>query len=73
MILTRVQADLQKERDALHAEKSTWIISSATAGVASETPSQWESEKAELIRARDEASARVQVTFILSYHFRTLS
>lgn len=67
-----LQATLREERDRLLAEnkklldeKTTWTIASAT-GEGATAPSDearaaWESEKAELIKARDEALAKVQV------------
>ncbi|KAH9948873.1 hypothetical protein B0H21DRAFT_731535 [Amylocystis lapponica] len=60
--LTATITLLREERDKLLAEKASWVISSAAAGTPAEVPSQWESEKVELIKVRDEAVARAEVT-----------
>ena len=66
------QATLREERERLLAEnkklldeKTTWTIASAT-GEGTSVPSDearaaWESEKAELLKARDDALAKAQV------------
>ncbi|KAF9452906.1 hypothetical protein P691DRAFT_659626 [Macrolepiota fuliginosa MF-IS2] len=58
---TTTIAALQKERDELLAEKEKWragadIVPASTDGAA------WEKEKAELIKARDEAAEKLQVS-----------
>ncbi|PCH39913.1 hypothetical protein WOLCODRAFT_88363 [Wolfiporia cocos MD-104 SS10] len=53
-------ASLRDERDRLLAEKSIWTASPAGSAEPSEAQRQWESEKAELIKARDEAAASAQ-------------
>ena len=66
------QATLREERERLLAEnkklldeKTTWTIVSATGegatALSDEARAAWESEKAELIKARDDALAKVQV------------
>lgn len=53
-----LQAQVRQEKDALEAEKATWV-----AGATSPEDSQaaWESEKAALTKARDEALQRAKV------------
>lgn len=52
------------ERDALLAEKATWV-STATVPTVAATPDEtklaWEAEKAELVKARDDAQAQLKV------------
>ena len=55
-----LQATLTKERDDLLAERATWIASTSSTGVPPDSQ-QWETEKAELMKARDEALAKLQV------------
>jgi nucleoprotein TPR len=52
---------LQEERDKLLAEKASWIKPSGNTAPLSEAPSSWEAEKAELIKARDEALDNLKV------------
>jgi len=52
---------LQEERDKLLAEKAAWIKPSGNTAPLSEAPSSWEAEKAELIKARDEALDNLKV------------
>lgn len=53
-----LQSQVRQEKDALEAEKATWV-----AGATSPEDSQaaWESEKAALTKARDEALQRAKV------------
>ncbi|KAJ3528925.1 hypothetical protein NM688_g7928 [Phlebia brevispora] len=48
-------AQITQERDALLAEKATWSASGAPEGA-----QQWETEKAQLVKARDDALAHVK-------------
>ena len=59
-----VQTSLRTERDKLLSEKESWNKSSASALTTVEsnpTPSEWEAEKTELIKARDEALEKLKV------------
>lgn len=63
------QAGLEAERDQLLAEKENWsktataTTTDATGGAPA--PSNWEAEKAQLIKARDEALEKLKVGFVL--------
>lgn len=61
------QAKLSQERDTLLAEKTalTARLESSGAAPSGAAPASWESEKAALVQARDEALARVQVCILL--------
>lgn len=54
----RLQLALRQERDALLVEKATWT---ATASSPEGVQVQWETEKADLIKTRDEATAKAKV------------
>lgn len=63
------QTTLRSERDQLLIEKESWIKSSSNAGegatsdaITEEARRQWETEKAELIKARDEAASQLKVS-----------
>lgn len=65
------QVALREERDRLLSEKATWAISKATTGPTSEAPADWESEKSQLLKARDDALAQAKVSihaFLISQH-----
>ncbi|OCH84090.1 hypothetical protein OBBRIDRAFT_808494 [Obba rivulosa] len=51
---------LRKERDELQAEKSAWTNPEIAAAAPPESQQQWETEKVELIKARDEAAAQAK-------------
>ena len=51
---------MEKERDALLAEKASWSMSSTAA---SEEQGTVDAEKVELTKARDEAAAQAKVRF----------
>ncbi|KAF9483517.1 hypothetical protein BDN70DRAFT_873831 [Pholiota conissans] len=53
-------ATLQNERDALLAEKDTWTKAAATTGDSAPAPNGWETEKAQLLRTRDEALEKLK-------------
>ena len=58
-----IQTSLRAERDKLLAEKESWNKPSTAAPTAAESgpaPSEWEAEKAQLLKARDEALEKVQ-------------
>ncbi|TFY64347.1 hypothetical protein EVJ58_g2677 [Rhodofomes roseus] len=55
-------ASLTEERDKLSQEKATWTSSAATSGDSSQIPQEWESEKNELIKTRDEALAQAKAS-----------
>ncbi|KAJ7689165.1 hypothetical protein B0H17DRAFT_1012272 [Mycena rosella] len=60
-----VLAALRAERDALLAEKATWVATAATLSVpadAEEAKRVWEAEKAELVEARDKAQAEAKTS-----------
>lgn len=53
-----IQTSLRAERDKLLAEKETWnkpSDSAPTAAGSGPAPSEWEAEKTQLLKARDEA------------------
>jgi nucleoprotein TPR len=63
-LMIAVQTNLRAERDKLLAEKESWNKPSGSAPTAAESgpaPSEWEAEKAQLLKARDEALERVKV------------
>ncbi|TRM58157.1 hypothetical protein BD626DRAFT_410863 [Schizophyllum amplum] len=70
---------LLQEKNKLMDEKASWMIASATGEGASassdEARAAWEAEKAELVKTRDEAIAKVQVSSSLQnrMHVLTLS
>jgi hypothetical protein len=77
IFLTRgLQATLSQERDQLLAEKEAWNKPSPEATEAKTTKDEWESEKADLIKNRDEALLQAKVVSLrtntrsFSYHFR---
>ncbi|KAI0953616.1 hypothetical protein AcW1_007790 [Taiwanofungus camphoratus] len=51
---------LRDERDRLLVEKASWPTSQATSSDLSETQQKWESQRAELVKARDEAEAEAK-------------
>ncbi|KZT67236.1 hypothetical protein DAEQUDRAFT_729270 [Daedalea quercina L-15889] len=53
-------ASLTEERNKLLAEKSTLPASTVASAESSQAPPQWEAEKNELVKARDEALAQVK-------------
>ena len=58
-----IQTSLRAERDKLLAEKESWNKPSGSAPTAAEpvpAPSEWEVEKTQLLKARDEALEKVQ-------------
>ena len=64
-----LQATLQNERDQLLIEKELWIKSSSNSGegiapgaITDEAKRQWETEKAGLIKARDETASQLKVS-----------
>ncbi|KAL6308319.1 hypothetical protein BKA93DRAFT_560042 [Sparassis latifolia] len=57
--VTSVHAIVQREKDQLLAEKESWSTTAAISASGSQTE-QWPSEKAELIKARDDASAQAE-------------
>ncbi|THH00176.1 hypothetical protein EW026_g2304 [Hermanssonia centrifuga] len=56
---------LRQERDALLVEKATWT---ATASSPEGVQVQWETEKADLIKTRDEATAKAKTTMERAQH-----
>ncbi len=56
------QDKLRAERDALLEEKATWSATASGEVPADVSEAQWQSERAELIKARDEASAHSEVS-----------
>lgn len=58
-----IQVGLREERDKLLAEKASWASTASidNGSVASDISRGWETEKADLIKARDEALAHVKV------------
>ena len=58
-----MQDSLRTERDRLLAEKDTWVKQTASAAepVNPEAPKVWETEKAELVKLRDEALEKLKV------------
>ena len=58
-----VQTSLRAERDKLLAEKESWNKPSGSAPAAESVPapSEWEAEKTQLLKARDEALEKVKV------------
>lgn len=63
-----MKARIRDENAALLVEKANWATSAASP---EDAQRQWEAEKADLIKARDEAAAtaKVGVTVVLSlYH-----
>jgi nucleoprotein TPR len=58
-----VQTSLRAERDKLIAEKESWNKPSGSAPTAESgpAPSEWEAEKTQLLKARDEALEKVKV------------
>lgn len=53
-----IQTSLRAERDKLLAEKETWnkpSDSASTSAGSGPAPSEWEAEKTQLLKARDEA------------------
>jgi len=55
------QATLREERDKLVAEKETWKKSPEVPPEAKAVPENWEAEKAELVKNRDEAMTQAKV------------
>ncbi|KAI0736332.1 hypothetical protein C8Q72DRAFT_803970 [Fomitopsis betulina] len=53
-------ASLTEERDQLLAEKSSWSVSCTVPADSSQPPQQWETEKNQLAKARDEALAQAK-------------
>ncbi|KAI0770118.1 hypothetical protein C8Q74DRAFT_1333063 [Fomes fomentarius] len=51
---------LRAERDALLEEKATWSATASGEVPADVSEAQWQSERAELVKARDEASAHAE-------------
>ena len=59
-----VQTSLRAERDKLLSEKESWNKpsgSAPTAGESGRAPSEWEAEKIQLLKARDEALDKAKV------------
>jgi nucleoprotein TPR len=62
-LMIAIQTNLRAERDKLLAEKESWNKPSGSAPTAVESdpaPSEWEAEKAQLLKARDEALEKAQ-------------
>lgn len=60
-----LQDELRAERDNLLQEKAMWSTATGSGEVSADISAlqtQWETEKSELIKARDEAKARVEVS-----------
>jgi len=57
------QATLTEERDKLVAEQETWKKASEIPSEAKAVPENWEAEKAELVKNRDEAMAQAKVEY----------
>ncbi len=55
------QAALTEERDKLVAEKETWKKAPEVAREAKAVPENWEVEKAELVKNRDEVMTQAKV------------
>jgi nucleoprotein TPR len=73
-----IQTSLRAERDKLLAEKESWNKpsgSAPTAGESGTAPSEWEAEKTQLLKARDEAyeMARKAANEIKSIKFQNVS
>ena len=73
-----MQLALRAERDALLAEKSTWVARAAEPAPpadAEEAKRAWEAEKAELVETRDkaQADAKVYTCLVISKAFAHLS
>ena len=56
-----LQAALSQERDQLLAEKETWNKPSSEATEGKAAKDEWESEKADLVKGRDEALSQAKV------------
>lgn len=71
------QAALREERDQLQAEKAAWAISTpsgdseAPVATTDEARLAWEAERAELIKARDQAAAHAKVCVYTTHHLYT--
>lgn len=60
--LTGFQASIQKERDALLAEKEAWSKSAAPSTIEGASSGSWEEEKTQMLKERDEALASCKVS-----------
>src|SRR5258708_3680489 len=60
--LTVSQASVQKERDALLAEKEAWTKSATLSTTEGTSSGSWEEEKTQLFREREEALANCKVS-----------
>jgi nucleoprotein TPR len=57
---------LTRERDTLLAEKATWTTSGESSSAGGESQQAWEAEKAELIKAKEQAEAQLKVRELIS-------
>lgn len=62
-----MQDKLRAERDTLLEEKAKWTATGEAPAAGSTDQTQWDTERAELIKARDEAAARAQVCSLSMY------
>jgi hypothetical protein len=70
-----MQAAVTKERDELLAEKEKLIKAATEGAAAAPAPTDagaWEKEKAELIKARDEVTEKLKVTYCFADSFMQL-
>jgi len=63
------QADLRAERDKLLAEKDTWSKAAPAEANNANALGTWEAEKAQLIKARDEAVEKLKACLYSVYLF----
>ena len=62
-----LQATLSQERDQLLAEKEAWNKPSSEATGAKAAKDEWESEKADLVKNRDEALLQAKVVSLRTH------
>ena len=66
--LTRFQVSVQRERDALLAEKATWTKSTAPSTTEGTSGESWVEEKTQVLRERDEALVNWKVSRLRCDH-----
>ena len=62
--LTSLQASVQREKDALLAEKEAWTKSAAPSTTEGTSGGSWEEERIQVLRERDEALANWKVSHL---------
>lgn len=55
-----IQASLQEERDKLLSEKEAWSKAPATTSTSTPAPNNWEADKTQLIKDRDDALEKLK-------------